>query len=451
MTAIFAARALLPEGWADNVVVRLEAGAIRSAAAGAAAPPDAVRVDALLPAPANVHSHSFQRAMAGMTGRAARRDDFWSWRAVMYRFADRLRPEEIEAIAAYAFVEMLEAGYAAVAEFHYLHHQPGGAPYAAIDELSQRILAAAARAGIGLTLLPVFYAHGGADKRPLADEQKRFGNDVDRYWRIVEAARANKAIAGPDCIVGLAPHSLRAAAPDDIRRLIAADPQGPIHIHAAEQEKEVAEVEAALGARPVAYLLDSLGADRRWCLVHATQMTDDETRRLAASGAVAGLCPVTEADLGDGPFNGAAYLAANGAFAIGTDSNVRISLADELRLFEYAQRLSARARNILAAEGESVGERLYRGAAAGGAQALQRRSGAIAEGRLADLIALDGASPALCALDAAQLIDGFCFAGGAPTDVWSAGRRCVQGGRHVARDAIFADYRRAVAGLLARL
>lgn len=451
MTAIFARRARLPAGWARDVVLTVKDGAIERVHSGACAPPDAVRVDALLPAIGNLHSHAFQRAMAGMTEyRTAGRDSFWTWRALMYRFAEKITPEQLEAIAALAFMEMLEAGYSAVGEFHYLHHQPGGTPYAEIDELSGRIIAAAARTGIGLTLLPVLYVYGGAGLKPLAAEQARFGNDVDRFNRLVGAARMRARAAGADMLVGVAPHSLRATSPEALTRLLAAHPEFPVHIHVAEQPKEVEDVTAWLGARPVAFLLRDFDVDARWCLVHATHMTEAETLDLARSGAVAGLCPITEANLGDGPFNAGAYFSAGGAFGVGTDSNVRIALNEELRMLEYSQRLAHLTRNVLAGADGGVGDALYLGAAAGGARALGREAGAIMAGRLADLVAIDTAAPSLCALDERRLLDGLCFAAGdrVVTDVWSAGRHVVADGCHHARDTIIADYRKAVAALL---
>lgn len=451
MTAIFAKRARLSGEWARDVAIDVDDGRILSVAANATPAVDAARVDTLLPAPGNLHSHSFQRAMAGMTEyRSAGRDSFWTWRDLMYRFAQAIEPDEIEAIAALAFVEMLEAGYAAVGEFHYLHHQKGGAPYAALSEMSQRICAAAHQTGIGLTLLPVLYVHGGAGMKPLAAEQARFGNDVDRFSRLVDEARAR--LPAPDSRIGIAPHSLRAVAPDDLQRALAAHDKGPVHIHIAEQPKEVEDVKAWLGARPVEWLLANAGVDARWCAVHATHMTPDETRALAGSGAVAGLCPITEANLGDGPFDGARYLEAGGAFGVGSDSNVRISLNEELRLLEYSQRLRDLSRNVLTSGEETVGAALYIGAASGGARALARDAGAIAPGKLADLVAIDTATPALCALEQEKILDGFCFAAGDDivTDVWSAGRHVVREGRHFARDAVRAAYRRAVSALLSR-
>ncbi|MEK7266392.1 MAG: formimidoylglutamate deiminase [Pseudomonadota bacterium] len=450
MTGIFAKRARLPGGWAHDVALQIENGRIAALDADVSAPAGAVRVDTLAPALGNLHSHSFQRAMAGMTEyRQGGRDSFWSWRELMYRFAQSIEPDEVEAIAALVFMEMLEAGFSSVGEFHYLHHQKGGAPYASLSEMSQRISAAAAQTGIGLTLLPVLYIYGGAGEKTLAPEQARFGNDVSRFNRLVSEAKSSLPAA--DARIGIAPHSLRAVSPGDLKRALAAHEHCPVHIHIAEQPKEVDDVKAWLGARPVEWLLANADIDARWCAVHATHMTDAETRALAQSGAVAGLCPITEANLGDGPFDGARYLSAGGAFGIGSDSNVRISLTEELRMLEYSQRLRDLSRNVLAGGG-SVGETLYMGAAAGGARALGRDAGAIEKGRLADLVAFDASAPALCALSEAQLLDGLCFAAGddVVTDVWAAGRHVVKGGRHAARETIIRNYKKAVTDLLAR-
>lgn len=451
MSEIHANNARLPGGWAQNVALKIEGGRIASLEPGGKAAPGAMRVDTLLPALGNLHSHSFQRAMAGMTEwRGAGKDSFWTWRDLMYRFAQNISPEEVEAIAALTFMEMLEAGYASVGEFHYLHHQKGGEPFVALDDLSQRIFAAAAATGIGLTHLPVLYIYGGAGKRPLAPEQMRFGNDVDRFNRLVGEAR--KKLPSADARIGIAPHSLRATSLEDLALALAAHADGPVHIHIAEQPKEVEDIKSWLGARPVEWLLAHAPVGVRWCLVHATHMTDAETRALAKSGAVAGLCPITEANLGDGPFNGPAYFEAGGAFGVGSDSNVRISLTEELRMLEYSQRLRDLSRNVLTADGASVGDALYLGASRGGAKALGRDAGAIEQGRLADLVAIDSRAPALCALKEGQLLDGLCFAASdnIVTDVWSAGRHVIREGRHGARDAIIANYKRAVAALLAR-
>jgi formimidoylglutamate deiminase len=448
---IFAKHALLAAGWAESVRIEISEGVISRVETGVAAQAGDVLVDTVLPALSNLHSHSFQRAMAGMTEyRAAGRDSFWTWRELMYAFVNRLKPEQMEAIAALVFMEMQEAGYAAVAEFHYVHHQPGGAPYADLAELSKRIFAAASATQIGLTHLPVLYTYGGAGAAPLGAGQQRFGNDVDRFNRLVEACRDGLGALPGDAGVGIAPHSLRSTDPQDLATVLAARSEGPVHIHIAEQPKEVRDIEAWLGARPVEWLLANAPVNRDWCLIHATHMTEAETLAMARTGAVAGLCPVTEANLGDGPFNGPSYLNANGAFGIGSDSNVLISLTEELRTLEYSQRLRDLARNVMVKTEGSVGETLYLGAAKGGAQALGRNAGEIRSGALADLVAIDSTSPALCALTRNQLLDGLVFAAkdNVVTDLWSAGRHAVRGGRHIARDRIVADYLRAVTALL---
>ncbi len=446
---IFAKRALLPSGWVGNVRVTVDGGRIASVTAGAAPAAGDARVDTLLPALANLHSHAFQRAMAGMTEyRAAGRESFWTWRDLMYRFLDRLTPEQVEAIAAQVQVEMLEAGFASVGEFHYVHHQPGGAPYRDIAELSSRIMAAAAETGIGLTHLPVLYSYGGAGQAPLHGGQLRFGNDVARFARLVDAARDAARDLPGDTVVGIAPHSLRATCPEDLAAALPIAGDAPVHIHVAEQPREVADISAWLGARPVEWLLDNAPVDGRWCPIHATHMTETETAALARSGAVAGLCPITEANLGDGPFNGPQWIAAGGAFGLGSDSNVRISLTEELRTLEYSQRLRDLARNVMVPGAGSVGAFLYDGAARGGARALGRDAGEIAAGRLADLMAVDTGHPTLCALSEGQILDGLRFA--------APGRdRCLVAGRHRvmvaacrARGCRGRRYRQAVAALV---
>jgi formiminoglutamate deiminase len=448
---IFARRALLHSGWAGDVRIGLAGERIATVTADSAAEPGDTRVDTLLPAPANLHSHAFQRAMAGLTERrTAGRDSFWSWREVMYRFVARLTPDQVQAIAALAYMEMQEAGFAAVGEFHYLHHAPGGAAYADAAEMSARIFAAAEETGIGLTHLPVLYSYGGAGREPLAEGQKRFGNTCARFTTLLEAARSAARGLPADTVVGLAPHSLRATAPEDLAAVLPLASGTPVHIHIAEQPREVAEVSAWLGARPVEWLLANVPVGPGWCAVHATHMTASETAALAASGAVAGLCPITEANLGDGPFDGPRWLAAGGAFGIGSDSNVRISMVEELRMLEYSQRLRDLARNICTTGEGSVGMALYLGAAQGGGLALGRDAGVIAPGRLADLVAIDSNHPALCALPSDRLLDGLVFAApdGVVRDLWSAGRHRVKDGRHLARRRIVAAYRKAIGALI---
>ncbi len=343
--------ALLPAGWAADVLIEADAaGAIAAVTPGAAPSAGAAARrlrGAVIPGVPNLHSHAFQRAMAGRAERRSPegRDSFWTWRETMYRFAGLLAPEDAEAVAAQLYAELLERGFTGVCEFHYLHHQPDGTPYADPAEMAKRHLAAARATGIGITLLPVLYRHGGIFGKPPAPGQRRFLNDLDGYARIVEALRA--AVAGdPQAAAGLAPHSLRAVTPEMLAALAGMD--GPIHIHAAEQEREVEECLAATGARPVRWLLDHAPIDARWCLIHATHMDPAETRDLAATGAVAGLCPTTEANVGDGVFPLRAWRAAGGRFGVGTDSQVGVSARDELRQLETSQRLALRERTVAA-------------------------------------------------------------------------------------------------------
>ncbi|MGY6533646.1 formimidoylglutamate deiminase [Glycocaulis sp.] len=453
MTIIHARRALLPEGWADAVTVTLDGGRIAAVSTGAPAPAHATRVGVLLPAPANIHSHAFQRAMAGLTERRGPdpSDSFWTWRRLMYRFLEALSPEDVRSIAAFVQMEMLEAGYGASVEFHYLHHAPGGMPYANIAEMSVAIAEAAAQSGIGLTLLPVLYQQGGCDGRPLQGGQTRFGNSDEQFARLVEGAEAALARLPEDCRLGVAAHSLRAVTPQALDFASQLRPDAPFHMHLAEQMAEVEEVEAHLGARPTRWLLDHADVDARWCLIHCTQMERDETLALTRSGAVAGLCPITESSLGDGIFDGVAYLGAGGKFAIGSDSNIRISLSEELRTLEYSQRLRDGSRAALATPDRSTGRVLHEGAASGGAQAAGRQAGAIAPGLIADLAALDDHAISLTGREGDALLDSWIFAGDdrVVSDVWSGGRHLVKDGRHIAREAIEAAWRAAAGRLTA--
>ncbi|MEP3279781.1 MAG: formimidoylglutamate deiminase [Stappiaceae bacterium] len=452
--SIFSNRAWLSSRWHNDVRLTIADGSIAAVETSTRAQLGDVRVDCLLPALANLHSHTFQRAMAGMTEvRAAGQDSFWTWRTLMYKFMDHLTPEQIEAIAALVFMEMQEAGYASVGEFHYVHHQPGGARYEDPAELSARIMAAAAQTGIGLTLLPVLYSYGGANKARLNGCQLRFGNSVDEFSSLVDAVKSTAAGMTSDTQVGIAPHSLRATAPDELAEIVSRYPDGPIHIHIAEQPKEIEDIEAWLGMRPIEWILQNQSIDKKWCMIHATHMTRAETTDLAKSGAVVGLCPITEANLGDGPFNGPQYLQAGGSFGVGSDSNVRISLSEELRTLEYSQRLRDISRNIMVSASGSVGRTLYLGAAEGGAQALRRNSGRIEAGQLADLVAIDSSNPYLCGLNPDQLFDGLCFAAddSVVSDVWSAGRHMVKDGHHIHRDQIVKTYLVAIKQLVGSL
>ncbi len=454
--SVFARSALTENGWENDVLVQIDAtGQIVSVEANSTALPSSHHTPILLPAQANLHSHTFQRAMAGLSEARSPegRDSFWTWRAIMYRFLDILDPEDIEAIAAFAFVEMLESGYSSVAEFHYVHHQPGGTPYASLGELSERIAAAASATGIGLTLLPVAYAQGGVDGRALAGGQLRFGNDVERFSQLAEAAEKAARHTGPDAGFGVAPHSIRAVNEHDLLELEHRFRAMPFHIHIAEQLPELEEVQAVYGQRSMSWLLDHLPVNERWCLIHSTHMTPEETLRVAKSGAVVGLCPLTEASLGDGIFDGVRYLNAGGRFGTGSDSNIRISPSEELRQLEYSQRLRDVSRVTLSVDGKSNGRTLYDASLAGGAQALGREAGSLAAGKWADMVALDADNPAILGLKGDRLLDGWIFAGDrhAVTDVWSAGRHVVHDGRHHAREQIFATYKTRLASILERV
>lgn len=436
---LHAKSALLPGGWAQDVRIVVEGGRIASVSHGHA--PERLAYGCLLPAPVNLHSHTFQRAMAGLTeARTAGQDSFWTWRTLMYQFLDRLSPEDVQAIAAQAMVEMAESGFSAVCEFHYLHHPVGGGTYADPAEMSVRIVEAARETGLGLTHLPVIYEQGGVDGRALAGGQLRFGSTPEIYAQVIDGARA--VLAGlPDAVLGVAPHSLRAVSQTTLGR-VADMGNGPVHIHIAEQVAEVTEVQAAWGARPVDWAVGNLPLDTRWCMIHATQMTPAETLALARTGAVAGLCPITEANLGDGIFDAPGWLSAGGAFGVGSDSNIRISLAEELRLVEYSQRLNLKARAVMA-DGRSTGRLLWDDVTAGGARAAGRPTGRIEVGQWADLVAPDTDDLRLEGMAGDQLLDAFVFAGrdGLVTDLWSAGRHIVQNGRHIARDAVSTRFR----------
>lgn len=450
MKTVWAKSALLPTGWASNVRIDVDAAG-RIAGVQQDAPNAGGATNMLLPAPVNVHSHAFQRAMAGLTEARGPNpnDSFWTWRQLMFRFLDRLSPDHIEAITAFVQMEMLEAGYAINAEFHYLHHQPGGMPYDNIAEMSERIAAAATQTGIGLCLLPVHYEFGGCDGRELTAGQIRFGNDLDRFQALHDGAVAALSSLPADTGHGVAPHSLRAVGVGNLRAYSTAFPTGPIHMHLAEQMPEVDEVQTHWGARPVTWALDNMGLDERWCLIHCTQMTPSETVRLAESGAVAGLCPITESSLGDGIFDAVSWLDAGGAMAIGSDSNVRIALSEELRTLDYSQRLRDGTRAALASPEFSTGRRMFEKMLRGGAQATQRKTGRLEVGYWADMLTLDTDNAHMWGRSADTALDAWIFAGDdrLVSNVWSAGRHVVRNGQHVARTDIIAAYRRTIDAL----
>ena len=447
---LFFDHALLPSGWARNVRISVTDGTILSIAEGATREGAERFAGIAIPGLPNLHCHAFQRGMAGLAERRGpAADSFWTWREVMYRFLDRLSPDDVQAITAFAYTQMLEAGFTAVGEFQYLHHDIDGRPYTDLGEMAARIAAASAETRIGLTLLPSFYAYGGFGGAPPDAGQRRFLNEPDRFLKLVERSRAIVADL-PEAQVGIAPHSLRALTPETLRIICQATPEGPIHIHAAEQMKEVEESLAALGCRPVEWLLDNAGVNSRWCLIHATHTTGAEIRALAASGAVVGLCPLTEASLGDGIFGGADYLAAGGRFGVGTDSNIQIDAAAELRQLEYEQRLARGARNVMTMqEGEfdrSTAIRLR----------MRRRSTSLAavnwwpcRGLRADIVLLDENHPDLALRHGDEWLDAWIFVVGrtAVKTVFIGGEIVVEAGRHRRWPAIEERYKTVIANL----
>lgn len=442
MTCLFASKALLKEGWRRNVRIELANSTVRSIEPDAAPLPHDERHDLLVAGMPNLHSHAFQRAMAGMAevhGPSA--DSFWSWRTVMYKFALSMNPDQIEAVAAQLYMEMLEAGFTRVGEFHYLHHDKDGAPYANIAEHAERIAAASAGTGINLTLLPVFYAHSGFGGVAPIDGQRRFINSLDSFATLME--KSHKVISAlPGSKLGLALHSLRAVTPEEMHILIGSYGAGPIHIHIAEQIKEVEDCISWSGARPVEWLLENAPVNERWCLIHATHMTGQETADMANSGAIAGLCPITEANLGDGIFPAEIFLQNDGRFGIGSDSNISISVAHELRQLEYSERLGLRARNVIADAGQSTGRKLYDSAVRGGAAALAG-GGGLEVGADADLVSLTTETAFVKNDD--QLLDHWIFADGIKIDcVWTGGVKQVAGGVHVDRTRIVDRFRSAM-------
>lgn len=451
MQIIHARQALLPTGWQTDVEIAIGTDGL-IASIGEQARRAGARVDLALPAPVNLHSHAFQRAMSGLTEARGPdpRDSFWTWRRLMYRFLDRLTPDHVEAIAALVFMEMMEAGYGAVAEFHYLHHGQGGIAYDDLGEMSGRILASAQKVGIGLTHLPVLYQFGGCDRWVLEGGQRRFGNDPESFADLVSGVSRQMAEMPADYTFGVAPHSLRAVDKQGLDTCKALAGDGPLHMHLAEQVDEVEEVQAHLGARPTQWLLDNHDVTENWCLIHCTQMTQSETKALAETGAVAGLCPITESSLGDGIFNGAHYLEAGGRIGFGSDSNIHIALFEELCTLEYSQRLRDRRRAVLAQPGRSVGRVLFEAAAAGGSQAAGRKSGSLAVGKYADILGVETDNAWICHRTGDAALDSLIVSGrgrDCVRDVWSAGRHQVKQGRHIGREAIVAKFMATVCDL----
>lgn len=445
-STIFAREALLPGGWKNDVRVTLTGHTIGTVEVGSTARAGDAKVSALIPGLSNLHSHAFQRGMAGLAERrGASADSFWTWRDVMYKFALGLTPEEAQAVAQMAYVEMLEGGFTRVGEFHYLHHAPDGR-YANPAEMSLRIMTAAEETGINLTHLPVFYAHSDFGGKPPSEGQRRFIHGLDDFAKLLDICRSS--MKRPLDRLGIAPHSLRAVTPEELIALAASYGSGPIHIHISEQMREVNDSVSHSGQRPVEWLLSHQNVNDRWCLIHATHLTDAERQGIAKSGAVVGLCPITEANLGDGLFPAAEFLQEKGAIGVGSDSNVEITAAGELRLLEYGQRLIRRGRNILAGGEGSTGAALFSACLNGGAQALAAPRAEIAVGAPGDVVGL--ADPVGLPAAADQTLDRWIFANGLSiSDVWAAGQHVVSGHRHHKREAVEAAFSKAMKRLLA--
>lgn len=455
--------ALLADGWHRDVLLEVDRGGWLTAAApsaGGDAPHDATTLPGVVvPGLPNLHSHAFQRALAGRAERGSPSgDSFWSWRERMYALLAVLEPDDVEAVAAQLYAELLRHGYTSVCEFHYLHLDARGRPYADPAEMSLRLLAAAESVGMGVTLLPVLYQTGDFGGAPPAEGQRRFVLDEDRYLALLDTVRGEVDADGARSRAGLAFHSLRAVPPEALARVLEAADQGdsgqPVHMHVAEQRREVEACLAWSGQRPVAWLLDHAPVDPRWCLVHATHLDDDEVRRLAASGAVAGLCPTTEGNLGDGFFRLEDHLAAGGAFGVGSDSQVSVSPVEELRWLEYGQRLSSGRRNVAAGEADrSTARVLLEAAWSGGAQASGRAVGRLQAGARADWLVLDPEHPALVGHEGDGLLDAWVFSGNdSPvTEVWVGGIRVVADGRYLWADEVAARFRGNVRALVGRL
>ena len=447
-TTLWAASALLPDGWAESVEIDIDADGNVSDVRAGVAESGGARAGLLLPAIPNLHSHAHQRAMAGLGERAGDSDDsFWTWRQVMYHYLERIQPEHLQHIAAQLYLEMLKAGYGAVGEFQYLHHDIDGRAYDNRAEMSLQCLEAARRVGIGFTALPVLYRYGGFGAADPVDGQKRFLNDADGFGDIVTALQ-RETDGDANCAVGIAPHSLRAISADLLGDVIGnTHKPAAIHLHIAEQTKEVDDCLAWSGQRPVDWVYDRFDVDANWCLIHATHMTEAETIRLAESGCCAGLCPTTEANLGDGLFNAVPYFAQQGRWGIGSDSHISIDPVEELRWLEYGMRLERRRRNLLVTpETRHTGRNLFDGALAGGAQGCGRLTGRIERGYRADFIVLDESHPRLYGRSGDALLDSWIFSGNdnLVRDVYVGGRKVIDDGHHADEDEIERNYRNTI-------
>lgn len=459
MTDYFARAALLPKGWSDDVLIGVDdTGSITSVKANIKPSHGAVRLAGpVLPGMANLHSHAFQRAMAGLAERAGTgsQDSFWTWRDIMYKFLARLDPQQVGAIAAQLYVEMLKSGYTSVGEFHYLHHQPDGKPYDDLTEMAGQVIGAAERTGIAMTMLPVLYTYSGFGAKPHAPQQRRFINGADRFLRMFEELHKRHR-DDPQVRLGIAPHSLRAVSKGVLSEAITGinrmDSTAPIHIHIAEQAKEVEDCKAWSNLRPVTWLYTNFNVDERWCLIHATHINRMETWMVSHSRAVTGICPTTEANLGDGIFPLGLYMRGEGRFGIGSDSHISVSPVEELRWLEYVQRLRREIRNVMSSDKQRhVGARLWNAALSGGAQALGRPIDGLKTGNCADFIVLDANHPALFGRSGNALTDSLVFSGNSNpiSDVVVGGKQVISEGQHKDEEKIARAYRKAVSDLMA--
>jgi formimidoylglutamate deiminase len=435
-TVVWAPRAWINGRWEAAVTLRADSqGRWRDVAANSSVPPDAeVLTDAVLPAMVNAHSHAFQRAFVGLSERRDTvRDDFWSWRDRMYDVALRITPEQLHAVAAHLYMELLNGGYTHTCEFHYLHHAEDGRPYSAHGgddaAMSEALARAAQDTGMGLTILPVLYERAGFAQPVLRADQRRFATDVARVLRLRDTIRAWNL---PTIDAGVAIHSLRAAALASMRELVhaCAGDSAPMHLHIAEQTGEVDDCLAATGLRPIEYLAREFDLDARWQLVHATHATPGEIDAVAATGAGVVLCPGTEANLGDGVCDLPRWLRTGTPLSLGTDSHVTRSWPEELRLLEYGQRLALRQRNVAADPdtNPSTAARLFERCVMGGAAAIGHSSWGLVTGARADLLVLNEREPALIGLPQSHTLDGVVFsAPAAPfARVMVAGRWILQ-------------------------
>ncbi len=442
MKKIWGKRVLLPDGWSDNTLVEIDAkGKIKEIKKNIR--PSYNIFDTLIPSPINLHSHCFQRAMSGLSEQSeTKKNDFWSWRNFMYKFLNQINPDYFESICAYAQMEMLEAGYAGVTEFHYIHNDLSGAPFNTLSEMSQRVVNASYQSGIGLTLLPVLYEQGGVFGESLISGQKRFGLNLEEFFKLVDELHSIQK-KEKDTTIGVAAHSLRAVKKQSLLELSRNYTNCPIHIHVAEQNKEVTEILSAWNRRPVEWLVENLELNKKWCLIHCTQMLNQEAKLLAKTGAVIGLCPITEANLGDGIFSGEKWLKEGGKFGVGTDSNIKISLFEELRTLEYSQRLKNKKRIVLKPTNHfTIGRNLIESILGGGELASGRKTGKIKTGYWADILALDLSSFHYSLLNNDEKLNYLIFSENEKIidSVFSAGRWVVKGGNHIEKEKISSKY-----------